>query len=76
MSSDPVSPKLPRLSFWQTVSSVLAAFFGVQSSRARQRDFSRGDPFAFIVVGVLMTAVFVATLVLVVKLILRMAVPA
>jgi hypothetical protein len=30
------------VALWQTVVSVLAAFYGVQSSRAWQRDFSHG----------------------------------
>jgi hypothetical protein len=63
-----------RMSFWQTVASVLSAFFGVQSSKVRQRDFSSGDPLAFIVIAVAMTALFVLILISVVHLILHFAV--
>lgn len=46
-------------SLWQTVTSVAAAFFGVQSSRNRERDFSKGNPYHFIVIGLVMTGVVV-----------------
>ncbi len=58
---------------WQTIQSVVAAFFGVQSSRNRARDFTRGKPLHFIVVGLLMTVTLVGTLVLLVRLILQQA---
>ncbi|MGH8447618.1 MAG: DUF2970 domain-containing protein [Solimonas sp.] len=56
-----------------TLGSVLMAMFGVQSSKARERDFSRGNPKLFIAVGILLTAAFAGTIVLVVKLLLRNA---
>ena len=65
----PVKP--PTL--WQTVFSVLASFFGVQSHENRVRDFSSGRPMVFIAVAIVLTVVFVLTLVLVVKLMLRNA---
>jgi hypothetical protein len=58
---------------WHTVSSVAAAFFGVQSSKNRQRDFTSGKPIHYIIIGVAMTGLFVVTIVTVVKLILRNA---
>ncbi|MDB5967952.1 MAG: hypothetical protein JWQ90_402 [Hydrocarboniphaga sp.] len=69
-------PKPPRISFWQTVSSVLAAFFGVQSSKARKRDFSSGNPLAFVVVALLMTGLFVLLLLAIVRVIMHFAVAA
>jgi hypothetical protein len=45
----------------QVVASVLAAFFGVQSEQNRQRDFAGGNPLVFIVVGLVLTALFVLT---------------
>lgn len=59
--------------FWQTTASVAASFFGVQSSKNRERDFSRGKPGHFIAIGLLMTALFVAVVVMVVKHLLRAA---
>jgi hypothetical protein len=49
---------------------VLAAFFGVQSSRNRERDFSRGSARTFIIAGLIGTAIFIGTVILVVRLVL------
>lgn len=61
------------LSFREMLQSVLAAAFGVQSGKNRSRDFRRGKPSHFIVLGVLFTAVFVLILLGLVKLILHLA---
>ncbi|KAB7628334.1 DUF2970 domain-containing protein [Alkalilimnicola sp. S0819] len=60
-------------SFWQVVWSVLAAGFGVQSQRARERDFSHGKPAVFIVAGLIFTIAFVVILVVIVNLVVRSA---
>ena len=57
----------------QVIASVLASFFGVQSSKNRERDFKHGKAAHFIVVGLLATAAFIGLLVLVVQLVLRQA---
>lgn len=59
-----------KLSFWQIVGSVFAAAFGVQSTKNRERDFSRGNIWVFIVAGVIFTALFVFAVIFVVKLVL------
>jgi hypothetical protein len=51
------------LTLMQLIGSALAAASGVQSSKNRARDFSRGTPLQFIIVGVLFTAVFVLLLI-------------
>ena len=56
-----------------TVGSVLAAFCGIQNSRARIRDFSRGSPALFITVAVVMTLVLVLTLIVIVRVLLHQA---
>ncbi len=61
------------LSFWQVLLSVLAAAFGVQSGKNRQRDFSRGRPLHFVVIGLLATALFVLLLYGTVQLVLHFA---
>ncbi len=74
MTSGPPSPqdgKPPTL--WQVIGSVLASFFGVQSAKNRERDFSKGKAETFIVVGLVMTAMLVLTILLVVKLVLHNA---
>ena len=60
-------------SLLQVVGSVIASFFGVQSSRARVRDFKHGRAGVFIAVGIVMTVAFVLTVLLVVKLVLKQA---
>ncbi len=61
------------LSFWQVLLSVLAAAFGVQSEKARQRDFRHGKPSQFILIGLLFTAFFVLLLVGLVHWVLHLA---
>lgn len=59
--------------FWQTIISVAASFFGVQSAKNRQRDFQRGKPVHFIVIGLVMTLLFVLAVWTAVKIALRSA---
>ena len=69
--NEPAASRPPTL--WQTVASVAASFFGVQSARNRERDFTRGKPLHFIVVGLLMTVAFVFVIWIAVRLALRSA---
>ena len=57
----------------QIILSVLASFFGVQSSKNRQRDFSHGKPIHFIIAGLLLTVAFVLLVWGVVNLVLSSA---
>jgi hypothetical protein len=59
-----------QLSPWQVLASTLAAAFGVQSSRNRERDFSRGKASHFIIAGIVFTLLFVVGMILVVKVVL------
>lgn len=56
--------------FFQVVLSTVAAAFGVQSDKNRQRDFKGGSFTTFIIAGISFTLVFVVAVVLVVKLVL------
>ncbi|MEM8769033.1 MAG: DUF2970 domain-containing protein [Pseudomonadota bacterium] len=58
------------LTLWQVMSSALAAGFGVQSSKNRERDFTRGKPSQFIAIGILFTVLFVLVMVGIVNLVL------
>lgn len=51
----------------KVMQSILAGAFGVQSSKRREEDFSSHSPWPYIVAGILFTACFVVTLVLVVN---------
>ena len=73
MSNDAQEGKKEPLGFWQVVFSTLASFFGVQSQKNRERDFKHGNPLAFIVAGLILTVLFIATVITVVKLVLSSA---
>lgn len=68
-----MAPRAP--GFRQVVASVLASFFGVQSSRNRERDFQHGRPAHYIVVGLLFTVLFILLIVGVVNLVMWAAAP-
>lgn len=58
---------------WQVIASVLASLFGVQSNRARERDFQHGKPSTYIIVGLVGVILFILLLVLVVNIVLSTA---
>ena len=60
-------------SLMQTIASVAAAFFGVQSDKNRARDFKQGRAGIFIAVGLVMTLLFILTVWLAVRITLRNA---
>lgn len=57
----------------EVVKSVLAAMFGVQSSKNRERDFTKGKPSTYIVIGIIMTVLFVVAVWTVVQVVLDSA---
>jgi hypothetical protein len=62
-----------RPNLFQVIGSVLAAGFGVQSEKNRERDFAGGSAGTFVVVGIIATILFVVTLYLLVKLVIGTA---
>lgn len=63
-----MTDKTPSLK--DTFKSVAAAFFGVQSNKNREKDFSQGKLSHFIIVGVFSVVVFIVALVTVVNLVI------
>lgn len=57
----------------QVAASVASAALGVQSTKNRERDFRKGSPARFVIMGIIGTALFVLTVVTVVRLVLRSA---
>ncbi len=51
----------------KVMQSILAGALGVQSSNRHQEDFESGSPWPYIIGGVIFTAGFVITLILIVK---------
>lgn len=60
--------KLP--SFKDTFKSVASAFFGVQSNKNREKDFTQGKLSHFIIGGIIGAIIFIAILVAVVNLVI------
>ena len=56
--------------FFAIVLSTLAAAIGVQSRRNQARDFSQGKVIHYVVAGVIFTALFVLSLVFLVRMVL------
>jgi len=54
-----------RGSFLDTVKAIGWAFFGVRGGREHERDISRLNPLHVIIVGVVLAAIFVVSLVLI-----------
>ncbi len=77
MSDSPSPQQTPKprapMSFWDTVASVAASFFGVQSQKNRERDFTQGKASHFIVIGLVMTVLLVVGLVMIVRVVLSQA---
>ena len=59
-----------KLSLIDVALSVCAAALGVQSSKNRKRDFSRGNPITFLFFGALFTVIFVLTIIGIVHLVI------
>ena len=53
--------------FVETLKAVASSFFGVRGGRAHRQDMARLKPLHVVVVGVVLAAAFVFTLLLVVK---------
>ena len=68
MLDKPEQPKPPSL--LEVAFSVIAAAFGVQNSKNRERDFTTGNPLVFIAAGLIFTILFVLTIIGVVNLII------
>jgi len=48
--------------FLNTIKSVAMGFMGIQSGKNRERDFTKGKASDFIIVGIVMTILFVVVL--------------
>lgn len=62
-----------KLGFIQVLGSVMSSFIGVQKNATRERDFKHGRARDFIIVGIVLTVVFVLSVWGVVQLVMRVA---
>ena len=60
-------------SFIDVLGSVLASMFGVQSNRNREKDFTHGKPSQYIIIGLIVTVVFMLTIWVVVSLVMKLS---
>ena len=60
-------------SFLSVLGSVVASMFGVQSNRRREKDFAHGKPSHYIIVGLLVTVVFILAVWAVVQVVMKVA---
>ena len=68
------SEKNNKLGLLQVFGSVVASFIGVQSNERRERDFKRGRAKDFVVVGIVLTLLFIFLVWGVVQLVMTLAV--
>ncbi|VAW60064.1 hypothetical protein MNBD_GAMMA08-2881 [hydrothermal vent metagenome] len=61
--------------FLNVLKSTIYAASGIQSKANRERDFEHGKPSTFIIAGIIFVALFILSIVGVVKLVLMFAVP-
>jgi len=55
------------MEFWNAFKSVMAAFIGVQKADNHRADFSKKSAMPFIVVGIVMTILFVLAVIAIAK---------
>ncbi len=65
----PAGRPVRKASLTDTIKAVGASFFGVRGRSAHEQDMSSLNPIVVIAVGIAMAAAFVATLVLIVRLV-------
>ena len=63
-----------KLGVGQVFASVIASFIGVQSNEKRERDFTQGRAKDFIIVGLVLTLLFILAVWGVVQLVMSIAV--
>jgi hypothetical protein len=72
--SSPPPPEPPRqATFRQVVGTVFWSFFGVRKGAAMRKDAVTVKPYQVVLVGIALAAIFVVTLIVVVRLIIRSA---
>lgn len=62
-----------KISFFSVIQSTVAAAFGVQSKKNRERDFAHGKPIVFIVAGLTFALVFILSVYGIVQMVMSSA---
>lgn len=69
-NSDEGDERKGKTSLWEVTQGVIAALFGVQSAKNRERDFKRGDPADYIAIFTVAVIAMVILMVVFVKVII------
>lgn len=70
MSEIKESEPKPKVGLISLILTIMAAAIGVQTKKNLEKDFSQSSPIPYIIGGVIFTALFMTTVILVVKLVL------
>jgi hypothetical protein len=65
----------PRVTIFTIIGSLFAGWFGVQSNKNRERDFTHGKASTFIFAGIVFVFLFIGFVVGIVQLVLHFAAP-
>ncbi len=65
------APTERQASLLQTVKAVASSFFGVRGRRAHEQDMAKLNPVVVIGVGIALAAVFVLTLITIVRMVVK-----
>lgn len=73
-SSAPSAPQPPRnASLWEVAGAVFSSFLGIRKGHAMRKDAVTIRPYQVVLVGIGLAALFVLTLLLLVRFVIRMA---
>jgi hypothetical protein len=67
------NPALKKPNILQVIGSVMAAGFGVQSSKNRERDFKQGSLKVYVIAGLIFTVLFIFTIYTIVSTVISQA---
>ena len=71
--TEETNQKEESLALWEVFQGVFAMFIGVQSEKNRERQFKYGKFYQFLIVGIIVTIIFLLHIMLLVKFALRWA---
>lgn len=69
----PENQELKKPNILQVIGSVMAAGFGVQSSKNRERDFKQGSLKVYVIAGLIFTVLFIFTVYSIVSMVISQA---
>lgn len=70
-----VNKDQPRVTILTIIGSIFAGWFGVQSNKNRERDFTHGKASTFIFAGIIFVILFILFVIGIVQLVMHFAAP-